>query len=95
MTFSKKFFTLRFTLAQRLCIPNFVILSQLWRNFTFEGPKKAKKALKTPPKMTFSNFFFIFRFTFTQRLCIPNFDILSQLWRDFTVEGPKKGKKGP
>ena len=93
MTFSIVFFIFRFTLPQKLCIPNLVILSRLWRNFTFQGPKSPKKDPKMPPKMTFSNFFFIFHFPLPQRLCIPNLVILSQLWRNFTFQGPKSPKK--
>ena len=88
-TFSNFSLKFHFTLPQRLCIPNLVILTQLWRNFTFKGPKSPKNDPKTPPKTTFSNFSFTFHFTLPQRLCIPNLVILSQLWQNFTFKGPK------
>ena len=50
ITFSNFFFIFHFPLPQRLCIPNLVILSQLWRNFTFQGPKSPKKDPKMPSK---------------------------------------------
>ena len=62
MKFSHFFFIFRFTFPQRLWVPNLVILIQLWRNFTFQGPKSPKKTLKRPQKLLFQIFSSYFNF---------------------------------
>ena len=89
------FFTFRFTLKQRLCILNLVILLQLWRNFTFEGPKRQKKGPKRPLKNDFFNFFSHISFYIGTEAMYSKFGDPMSIIAEFHFWRPKKAKNAP